>query len=119
MSSGNHTLVVQPVLVNSLLRILLQVFNIETFVNFDTLSAPWYKLRVSVTCRNVSHVEVFPVCVGGAPLGGLYGETNEHELVGVVRTAIQKGINFIDTAPFYGHRKSESVLGKVSVMLQS
>ena len=30
--------------------------------------------------------------------------------------ALKKGINYIDTAPYYGHGQSEEVLGKVRII---
>ena len=36
---------------------------------------------------------------GAAPLGGVYGKLNEKEGIRSVHTAIDLGINFIDTAP--------------------
>lgn len=35
------------------------------------------------------------------------------ESVQVVHHAIKNGINYIDVAPWYGHGKAETVLGKV------
>ena len=49
---------------------------------------------------------------GAAPLGGVYGKLNEKEGIRSVHTAIDLGINFIDTAPYYGATASETVLGK-------
>lgn len=37
---------------------------------------------------------------------------DEQEGIEVVRAAVKKGINYIDTAPYYGQGKSEEVLGK-------
>src|SRR5688572_18872082 len=39
---------------------------------------------------------------GAAPLGGVYGKLDEKEGIRSVHTAIDLGINFIDTAPYYG-----------------
>jgi L-galactose dehydrogenase len=49
---------------------------------------------------------------GAAPLGGVYGKLNEKEGIRSVHTAIDLGINFVDTAPYYGATASETVLGK-------
>jgi L-galactose dehydrogenase len=46
------------------------------------------------------------------PLGGVYGKLNEKEGIRSVHTAIDLGINFVDTAPYYGATASETVLGK-------
>ena len=47
----------------------------------------------------------------------MYHETDNTESMEVVRTALRCGINFIDTAPWYGDGKSETVLGQVSLTL--
>jgi L-galactose dehydrogenase len=49
---------------------------------------------------------------GGSSLGGAFGEIDEQEGLRAVHTAIGHGINLIDTAPFYGLTKAETVLGK-------
>ena len=49
---------------------------------------------------------------GAAPLGGVYGKLNEKKGIRSVHTAVDLGINFIDTAPYYGTTVSETVLGK-------
>ena len=36
------------------------------------------------------------------PFGAIYGETNEDELRQVLHKAIESGMNYIDTAPWYG-----------------
>jgi L-galactose dehydrogenase len=37
---------------------------------------------------------------------------NEDEAIKTVREAVRRGINYIDTAPFYGQGQSETILGK-------
>ena len=51
---------------------------------------------------------------GASSLGSVFRETNELESIKVVHHAIKSGINYIDVAPWYGHGKAETVLGKVS-----
>ena len=50
---------------------------------------------------------------GGTAIGGLYGQANDEESILVIMKALKSGFNMIDTAPWYGHGKSETVLGKV------
>ncbi|XP_078482191.1 uncharacterized protein LOC100186884 [Ciona intestinalis] len=50
---------------------------------------------------------------GCSALGSVYRPTNEVESCAVTEAAIKSGINMIDTAPWYGHGKSETVLGKI------
>lgn len=50
--------------------------------------------------------------LGAAPLGGVYGGVEKSTAFRVVRTALDLGINIIDTSPYYGATASESVLGE-------
>ncbi|GFO07762.1 L-galactose dehydrogenase-like protein [Plakobranchus ocellatus] len=50
---------------------------------------------------------------GASSLGSVFRSTDSTESVEVVKTCLKAGINYIDTAPWYGQGKSESVLGKV------
>lgn len=43
---------------------------------------------------------------------GDWGAMSDEEAIRLVREAIDKGVNFFDTAPGYGHGKSEELLGK-------
>lgn len=49
---------------------------------------------------------------GASSLGSVFRETNDEESIKVVHHAIKSGINYIDVAPWYGHGKAETVLGK-------
>ena len=50
---------------------------------------------------------------GAAPLGGPYGLVTQDEATRAVRAALERGINFFDTSPWY--QASEEVLGKALV----
>lgn len=49
--------------------------------------------------------------LGGAGLGNLYREVEEADAVAAVHTALEAGVTLIDTAPFYGHGRSEARIG--------
>ncbi len=49
---------------------------------------------------------------GGSSLGSTFREIDEAEGIRTVHVAVDNGINLIDTAPFYGLTKAETVLGK-------
>ena len=49
---------------------------------------------------------------GASSLGGVFHNIRETEGIEAVFTAIEKGMNFIDVSPYYGHYKAETVLGK-------
>lgn len=57
-------------------------------------------------------LEVSVLGFGGSSLGGAFRDIDEKEGVRTVHVAIDHGINLIDTAPFYGLTKAETVLGK-------
>jgi aryl-alcohol dehydrogenase-like predicted oxidoreductase len=51
------------------------------------------------------------VSLGGSGYGRIYGDFDEREARAAFRSAIDKGINYIDTSPFYGEGSSESFIG--------
>ncbi len=51
-----------------------------------------------------------PAEVGGIPIG--WGNTDDQVSIGAIRQALDSGINFFDTADFYGLGHSEKLLGK-------
>jgi len=56
--------------------------------------------------------EVSRIGLGTWAIGGwMWGGTNERESIKTIRTALDKGINLIDTAPVYGFGKSEEIVG--------
>lgn len=57
---------------------------------------------------------VFSYISGGSGLAWVYGTDKEQEGIETVIAAVKSGINYIDTAPYYGQGKAEIVLGKVS-----
>jgi len=60
-----------------------------------------------------SDLEVSAVCLGTWVFGGdCWGAADDTQSIRVAEEAIEKGINFIDTAPIYGSGRSEEVVGK-------
>lgn len=57
-------------------------------------------------------MEVSLLSFGGGGLSGFYEDFTENDAIEVVRESLKKGINYIDTAPFYGEGRSETVIGK-------
>ena len=57
-------------------------------------------------------LEVSVISFGAAPLGSEYRNIDESEGISAVHTALDLGVNFIDTSLYYGRTKSEIVLGK-------
>jgi len=57
-------------------------------------------------------VQVSPLGFGGAPIGNLYEKVTEEEAQGALAAALDQGIRYFDTAPFYGHGLSEERMGR-------
>ncbi|HET7841264.1 MAG TPA: aldo/keto reductase [Terriglobia bacterium] len=68
---------------------------------------PLSRIRLGKTRLQVSRLGQ-----GGAPLGGLFQDLPDDTAVATVRRALSLGINFFDTAPLYGHGKSEARIGR-------
>lgn len=62
---------------------------------------------------NNSDLRVSRLCMGGCPMGGHgWGIVQEQELINAVHAALERGINFFDTADTYGLGQSEMTLGR-------
>ncbi|MFC2149615.1 aldo/keto reductase [Candidatus Auribacterota bacterium] len=60
-----------------------------------------------------SDIETSVIMLGTWAVGGwMWGGTNENEAINAISTAIENGINGIDTAPMYGYGYAEEVVGK-------
>ena len=57
-------------------------------------------------------VEVSRLSLGTAALGGLYTSVSDEDCTETILTAVDNGINFIDTAPHYGKGTSERRIGR-------
>jgi L-galactose dehydrogenase len=57
-------------------------------------------------------LNVSALAFGGSSLGSVFREIDESAGLRAAHTAIDHGINLIDTAPFYGDTRAETVLGK-------
>jgi aryl-alcohol dehydrogenase-like predicted oxidoreductase len=53
------------------------------------------------------------ICLGTWSIGGsMWGGTDEQQGIRTIHTAVDSGINLIDTAPVYGFGRSEEIVGK-------
>jgi len=57
-------------------------------------------------------LRVSELSFGGSALGNEYGEVEEDTAVEAVRFAVDRGLNFLDTSPYYGDTLSESRVGE-------
>jgi D-threo-aldose 1-dehydrogenase len=62
--------------------------------------------------RAAARVQVSGLGFGTAPIGNLYAEVAEEDARMALDRAIQLGIRYFDTAPFYGHGLAERRLGR-------
>ncbi len=53
------------------------------------------------------------LALGTAPLGGLFTAVSDEQGQATALAALDSGINFIDTAPLYGHGNAERMIGSV------
>jgi aryl-alcohol dehydrogenase-like predicted oxidoreductase len=69
--------------------------------------------NIEYTQLGTSGISVSKICLGTWAIGGwMWGGTKEDESIRTIRTALDKGVNFIDTAPVYGFGRSEEIVGK-------
>ena len=71
------------------------------------------------TCRlGQSDLEITRVGIGTAPIGSTpgwriyWGPQEESEAIRTIEAALDLGVNWIDTAPFYGWGRAERIVGK-------
>lgn len=58
-------------------------------------------------------IKVSQICFGGWQIGGTdWGNISEADAGISVKTAFENGINFFDTADYYGNGRSEEIIGK-------
>lgn len=69
------------------------------------------KRRLGQTELELTTVGLGAWAMGGAWLFG-WGPQDDEDSVRTVREALDAGVNWIDTAPIYGHGRSEKVIGK-------
>lgn len=75
---------------------------------------------MNIPLRRLGRSEIFitPVGIGTAPIGstpewGIYwGPQVEEDAIRAIHTAIDLGVNWIDTAPFYGWGRAEQLVGR-------
>src|SRR5215216_7615881 len=65
-----------------------------------------------------TELEISPVGIGTAPIGSgrdwpaWWGPQNEQDSLRAIATALDLGVNWIDTAPFYGWGRAEEIVGR-------
>src|SRR3954467_11248159 len=59
-----------------------------------------------------SGINVSAIGLGLMSMSGIYGNANDDESIRVIHYALEKGINFLDSADMYGWGHNEELLGK-------
>jgi aryl-alcohol dehydrogenase-like predicted oxidoreductase len=68
--------------------------------------------------RPLADMQITPVGIGTAPIGSgrdwpvWWGPQDEAESIRTIHTALDLGVNWIDTAPFYGWGRAEEIVGR-------
>ncbi len=84
---------------------------------------PWLKSNISPRATTLKMVSMETTTIAGArvsriglgtwAIGGReWGAVPEDVAIATCLGAIERGINLIDTAPIYGHGRSEEIIGK-------
>ena len=50
--------------------------------------------------------------LGCAPIGNLYRPLSDEQAIATVHAALRAGVDYLDTAPYYGHGRSEQRIGE-------
>jgi aryl-alcohol dehydrogenase-like predicted oxidoreductase len=75
-------------------------------------------MKLATSRLGQSDLEITRVGIGTAPIGSTtdwriyWGPQDEGEAIRTIQTALDLGINWIDTAPFYGWGRAEQIVGK-------
>lgn len=69
------------------------------------------KDRLGTTGPEITRLGFGAWALGGPSKGG-WGEADDEESVAAIRHAVESGVNWVDTAAFYGRGHSEEVVGK-------
>src|ERR1700733_15069152 len=56
--------------------------------------------------------QVFPISLGCMGMSGMYGHADENESIATIHSAIDRGVNLIDTGDFYGMGHNEMLVGR-------
>lgn len=75
-------------------------------------------MKLATSKLGQSELEITRVGIGTAPIGSnpswsiYWGPQSENEAIQAIDAALDLGVNWIDTAPFYGWGRAEEIVGK-------
>src|SRR5580692_11944819 len=70
------------------------------------------KEKVGMRRLGVNGPEVFPIALGCMGMSGIYGDADESESTATIHSAVDRGVNLIDTGDFYGMGHNEMLVGR-------
>src|SRR3954463_11378016 len=62
--------------------------------------------------RSCGPFQVSAIGLGLMSMSGVYGEANDEQSIGVIHHALDRGVNFLDSADMYGWGHNEELLGR-------
>ncbi|KAF6210539.1 hypothetical protein GE061_013645 [Apolygus lucorum] len=68
--------------------------------------------KMTYTQLGETNLRISKLGIGGGAYSGFYGEFEQSEVAETVEYGLKSGMNYIDTAPYYGAGRSEIALGK-------
>src|SRR3954471_20064680 len=68
--------------------------------------------RMEMRTLGKSDIKVSAIGLGLMSMSGIYGNALDEESIRVIHHALDKGINFLDSADMYGWGHNEELLGK-------
>src|SRR6185437_9479394 len=74
----------------------------------DVLEMEIERAAIPGTSLKVSRVALGTWAIGG----WMWGGTDEAEAIATIRSAVERGVTLVDTAPVYGFGRSEEIVGK-------
>src|SRR5256885_13624096 len=83
-----------------------------------SLSHGGHNMNLATRRLGQSELEITSVGIGTAPIGSTsrwriyWGPQSESEAIRAIDAALDLGVNWIDTAPFYGWGQAEQIVGK-------
>ncbi len=93
------------------MQLHMRMFSAQFTIPYSLLPTPYKILSMETT--TIAGVKVSRIGLGTWAIGGLdWGAIPDDVAVATCLSAIERGINLIDTAPIYGHGRAEEIVGK-------
>jgi aryl-alcohol dehydrogenase-like predicted oxidoreductase len=70
------------------------------------------KRKLGTTDLDITPIGLGAWAIGGGDHGWGWGPQDDNDSIAAIHCALDQGINWIDTAPVYGHGRSEQVVGR-------